>query len=902
MKKLLYVAPHLSTGGAPQYLLKKLELLNKEYDVHVIEFQDFGIFRIQKDQIIDILKYPLITLQDDKYEIMSYIKLIRPDIIHFEEMPELFSITDELTQLIYHPNREYKIFETSHDSSFDPRNKRFFPDKFLFCSDNQLIKFRGIDVPACVVEYPEYNFARNSRDEGLRSLGLDPNLKHVLNVGLFTARKNQGEIFDYANQLKEQGIQFHFVGNQAPNFENYWGPLMNKKPDNCIIWGERKDVENFYSCMDLFLFTSRGHDGDKETNPLVLKEAYSHNIPILMHKIDSYLDKYDKKATYLSTENNLNFLKIKHLLNMKDGDVNVVVEYDGDMSKHVKININFSESAYEVLENKLICVYDLRNKLCIMRSKVMAPNMFIVPNSLPSFVDGFIFKIFDANDNYFSSLREPNQNRIDKHHLLYEKEIKLDRNLPDVVVNENEIDVIGTEDDPSSWFTMSEVFLSKVYQKMNISKNDIVLDIGGHFGFFSLYALGQGAKEVHVIEPSHENFKILCKNLKQFDNVKKYNLALDKDVGEKEFLLVGPSSTNSFYESYNTRDENPSSLGQTKKIDVNTMNFNHFISNNKIHRLDAIKIDCEGAEWDILPTISDDFLRYKVRKISAELHQFNNENDLEYHYQRSAELEERLKSLGFEVERSHLTSTQPDEDGLGQLWAQRFPKIKVVHMLCDVNGFREIESIKHINKLCEVSGWTYEQSINERYTELPPKETCHRPDVVQLEPGDYKLTGPHYGNYMAHRRVFEEHMNDEYDAILFCECDAIFIKPPEEVFKIIIDSYDDLLYNNLNYMSFGKRIPDWHYDEYEDFGVTDRMSEAHCYIVPTNKKSYFIEKFENTGWDTYDLWLNTFVFPDKKCGIIKEPISIQCSGDSYLDKSHKDGTTLLKDGDITYEL
>ena len=40
-----------------QYLLKKLELIIDEYDVHVIEFQDFGIFRIQKkDQIIDILK------------------------------------------------------------------------------------------------------------------------------------------------------------------------------------------------------------------------------------------------------------------------------------------------------------------------------------------------------------------------------------------------------------------------------------------------------------------------------------------------------------------------------------------------------------------------------------------------------------------------------------------------------------------------------------------------------------------------------------------------------------------------------------------------------------------------------------------------------------------------------
>ena len=45
----------------------------------------------------------------------------------------------------------------------------------------------------------------------------------------------------------------------------------------------------------------------------------------------------------------MNFLKIKHVLDLKDGDVNSWCEYDGDMSKHVKININFSESAYEVL-------------------------------------------------------------------------------------------------------------------------------------------------------------------------------------------------------------------------------------------------------------------------------------------------------------------------------------------------------------------------------------------------------------------------------------------------------------------------------------------------------------------------------------------------------------------------
>ena len=158
MQKLLYITPHLSTGGAPQYLLKKIELLINDFDIHVIEYQDLGIFRVQKNKIIELLKNPLITLNDNKEKILEHIKNIQPDIIHFEEMPELFDISDDIADKIYVKDRLYKIFETSHDSAFEPAGKRFYPDMFLFCSDNQLLKFRSIDTPACVIEYPEYNF------------------------------------------------------------------------------------------------------------------------------------------------------------------------------------------------------------------------------------------------------------------------------------------------------------------------------------------------------------------------------------------------------------------------------------------------------------------------------------------------------------------------------------------------------------------------------------------------------------------------------------------------------------------------------------------------------------------------------------------------------------------------
>lgn len=38
MEKLLIITPHLSTGGQPQYVLKKIELLNDIYDVYCIEY------------------------------------------------------------------------------------------------------------------------------------------------------------------------------------------------------------------------------------------------------------------------------------------------------------------------------------------------------------------------------------------------------------------------------------------------------------------------------------------------------------------------------------------------------------------------------------------------------------------------------------------------------------------------------------------------------------------------------------------------------------------------------------------------------------------------------------------------------------------------------------------------
>ena len=117
MKKLLYVAPHLSTGGLPQYLTKKVELLKDNFEIYLVEWSDCtgGVLVVTKNKIVKLVdKDKFFTLGENKQELIDIINQVKPDIIHLEEIPEFFMDFDIVNQ-IYTQDRKYKIVETSHD-------------------------------------------------------------------------------------------------------------------------------------------------------------------------------------------------------------------------------------------------------------------------------------------------------------------------------------------------------------------------------------------------------------------------------------------------------------------------------------------------------------------------------------------------------------------------------------------------------------------------------------------------------------------------------------------------------------------------------------------------------------------------------------------------------------------
>jgi autotransporter strand-loop-strand O-heptosyltransferase len=286
--RILFLAPHLSTGGCPQFILKRLQGMrnhtNNEY--YVVEYQCHSLdYVVQRNAIKDLVGSNFTTLYESKMELFDVIESFQPDIIHIDEMSE--RLDREMVKKLYNPERKYRIVETCHDISFDPNSKLFHPDLYSFCTPYHEETFADLESKYVTILYPieEMNLTKFKtiwQDE----LGFDRNKKHVLNVGLWTPGKNQAEGIEIARKYPD--MMFHFVGNQAGNFKHYWEPLMQNLPPNVKVWGERTDIDHFMIASDVFMFNSTW-----ECNPIVLREAIGYGLPIIARNLPQYAGMYD---------------------------------------------------------------------------------------------------------------------------------------------------------------------------------------------------------------------------------------------------------------------------------------------------------------------------------------------------------------------------------------------------------------------------------------------------------------------------------------------------------------------------------------------------------------------------------------------------------------------------------
>lgn len=291
-KTILYLAPHLSTGGMPAFLLKRVQtLVDTNINIIVVEYANWSDeYVVQKNQIKQLVDC-FYTLGENKMELLDIIREQNVNVVHIDEMVE-DSVTNfdrNMLNALYDNNRKWNIIETCHNIIFNPdREKVYHPDAYIFCTPYHLETFDRMPSRKFVIEYPIEKIQLDPmlKSWARESLGLDSTKVHVLNVGLWTPGKNQGEGIEIAKHFPD--VQFHFVGNQAINFQHYWEPLMKDLPNNVTVWGERDDVDKFMLACDIFMFNSTW-----ECSPLVLREAASFGMPIMARNLPQYVGMFD---------------------------------------------------------------------------------------------------------------------------------------------------------------------------------------------------------------------------------------------------------------------------------------------------------------------------------------------------------------------------------------------------------------------------------------------------------------------------------------------------------------------------------------------------------------------------------------------------------------------------------
>jgi hypothetical protein len=153
----------------------------------------------------------------------------------------------------------------------------------------------------------------------------------------------------------------------------------------------------------------------------------------------------------------------------------------------------------------------------------------------------------------------------------------------------------------------------------DVEEGDIVVDIGATIGEFTYSILDKKPKHCYVVEPFGVFFDTLKKNLEGHP-VSFINAAISS---EKVLEIEWDGQVESF----------------------RPLTFNEFIEQNRLKKIDFLKVDCEGGEYDVFSKKNIEYLK-TVPKIASEFHLSGGKNKENFRFFRDKILK-NFKKINF---------------------------------------------------------------------------------------------------------------------------------------------------------------------------------------------------------------------------------------------------------------
>lgn len=173
-------------------------------------------------------------------------------------------------------------------------------------------------------------------------------------------------------------------------------------------------------------------------------------------------------------------------------------------------------------------------------------------------------------------------------------------------------------------WSVKETFLDQFYTRYGVAVQDgwTVVDVGAGIGDYCLYAAHSNPKvKLYAFEPYPGSFSLLKKNLalNEIENVHTFQKAVWSRTGELGLdLASGEPLQISSQEKLNE-------LQGAESISVEAVSLESLITAEKIKKIDLLKMDCEGAEYEILFNTPEKTLQ-RVDRIIMEYHNLDQDH------------------------------------------------------------------------------------------------------------------------------------------------------------------------------------------------------------------------------------------------------------------------------------
>ena len=187
-------------------------------------------------------------------------------------------------------------------------------------------------------------------------------------------------------------------------------------------------------------------------------------------------------------------------------------------------------------------------------------------------------------------------------------------------------------------------------------EGDIVIDVGAHIGPYTLKTskrVGLNGKVI-AIEADPENYDILNRNiqLNKLTNVIAMNYAAYYKEDKIKLFLPGKREESSYTKFYTVMTERAGNEKKYVEVKANTLDYLLQSTGIKHEDVNWIKIDVEGAEFDVLKGAKSILSKSKDISLLVEIHNLSTYNTTLYE-----PIKEFLNSYNFKIEFENVVYT-----------------------------------------------------------------------------------------------------------------------------------------------------------------------------------------------------------------------------------------------------